>query len=110
MAVIDLGAPATIAQAAAQVCVHIGEGCFDARSFKVEVSNDGERYAEVAAEEYPAMADGDKNGVYPHRIAFEPVEARYVKVTLGCEHVIPAWHSWGAGTPGFLFVDEIGIE
>ncbi len=110
VAVIDLGAPATIAQAAAQVCVHIGEGCFDARSFKVEVSNDGERYAEVAAEEYPAMADGDKNGVYPHRIAFEPVEARYVKVTLGCEHVIPAWHSWGAGTPGFLFVDEIGIE
>ncbi len=60
VAVIDLGAPATIAQAAAQVCVHIGEGCFDARSFKVEVSNDGERYAEVAAEEYPAMADGDK--------------------------------------------------
>jgi hexosaminidase len=86
-----------------------GDWIFDARSFAVEVSNDGETFTRVAGEEYPATAGQVESGIYAHELNFIPVKARYVKVIAGSERSIPDWHG-GRGRSGFLFVDEIVLN
>ncbi len=50
-----------------------------------------------------------RNGVFNHKLTFEPVKARYVKVIANSERQIPEWHG-GKGNLGFLFVDEIVLN
>ncbi len=75
----------------------------------IAVSSDGVNYTEVASKTMePATADSPK-GIETFTLTFEPVKARYAKVTALSEHNIPAWHG-AAGNPGFLFVDEISLK
>ena len=106
---IDLKQPTEVSSVAFSACVEKGDWIFDARSFTVEVSEDGKNFTKVASEEYPAMKEEDKNGIYEHKLEFTPVTARYVKVVAPSEQSIPAWHG-GKGHPAFLFVDEISIN
>lgn len=108
-AVIDLEQPTEISRAQIETCVAKGDWVFDAREFSIAVSDDGKTFREVAKAEYPAMAEEDKNGVHEHELTFDPVKARYVKVTAKPEHSMPAWHG-GKGNPAFLFVDEISLN
>lgn len=108
-AVIDLKEPTEITSAAITTCVEKGDWVFDARAFSVAVSEDGKTFKEVASETYPAMTLENKNGLYDHKLTFDAVTTRYVKVTALSEHSIPAWHG-GKGLPGFLFVDEIELN
>lgn len=108
-AVIDLKEPTEISNVSLATCVEKGDWVFDARGLMVEVSEDGENYTKVASEDYPAMKADDRNGVYTHRLTFDPLKARYVKVTALSERQIPDWHG-GKGNRGFLFVDEITID
>jgi len=105
-AVIDLQQPASISEAEIATCVEKGDWIFDARGFAVEISEDGKNFTRVAAEEYPAMKQDDRNGIYNHKLTFDPVKTRYVKVIAKSERQIPEWHG-GKGNLGFLFVDEI---
>ena len=66
-------------------------------------------FTKVASEAYPEMKETDRNGLYEHKLTFDPVKTRYVKVIATSEHSIPAWHG-GKGNPGFLFVDEITLN
>ena len=86
-----------------------GDWVFDAREFSVEVSDDGTNFKKVASENYPAMKETDKNGIYDHKLTFTPVTAQYVKVIASPEKSIPEWHG-GKNYPGFLFVDEITVN
>lgn len=106
---IDMLQPTEISSAEISTCVEKGDWVFDARSFSVEVSEDGKTFTKVAFEEYPAMKETDRNGLYEHKLTFAPVKARYVKVIALSEQSIPAWHG-GKGNPGFLFVDEISLN
>lgn len=106
---IDLQQPTEISSVSFSTCVEKGDWVFDARGVTVEVSDDGEKFTQVFSEEYPAMAETDRNGLYEHKQTFDPVKARYVRVVAPSEHSIPAWHG-GKGNAGFLFVDEIVIE
>ena len=108
-AVIDMQQPTEISSASISTCVEKGDWVFDARAFSVAVSEDGKNFKEIASEKYPAMKQDDKNGVFNHTLTFDPVTARYVKVTALAEHSIPAWHG-GKGNPAFLFVDEISLN
>ena len=81
---------------------------FDATVF-MEVSDDGTNFKKVASENYPAMKETDKNGIYDHKLTFTPVTAQYVKVIASPEKSIPEWHG-GKNYPGFLFVDEITVN
>ncbi len=107
--VIDMEQPTDISQASISCNVINGDWIFDARSFAVEVSNDGNSYTRVAAEEYPATPSQAISGIYPHLLSFIPVKARYVKVIVGSERSIPEWHG-GRGKSGYLFVDEIVLK
>ena len=108
-AVVDLQQSTEISFAGITTCVEKGDWIFDARAFAIEISTDGVEYTRVAAEEYPAMKQEDRNGLYPHCLTFEPVKARYVKLIAPSERYIPEWHG-GRGTLGFLFVDEIIVK
>lgn len=108
-AVIDLLQPAEISKARINTCVVKGDWVFDARSFSVEVSEDGTTYQKVASESYPAMVAEDSDGVHAHELAFTPVSARYVKIIVEPEYSLPEWHG-GKGNPAFVFIDEISLD
>ena len=106
---IDLLQPTEISSVAFSACVEKGDWIFDAKSFTVEVSDDGKTFKKVASEEYPAMKESDRNGIYTHKLEFPAVTTRYVRVVAPSEQKIPGWHG-GKGRPAFLFVDEITIN
>ncbi len=108
-AVIDLLQPTEISSTSFSTCVVKGDWMFDARSFSVAVSEDGEHFREVASETYPALKMEDKDGVFVHTLSFDPVTVRYVKVKALSEHSLPDWHL-GKGNPAHLFVDEIELN
>jgi hexosaminidase len=105
---IDLGKITTIEKAEINTCVAKGDWIFDTRSFTVEASIDGVNFTHLASEDYPAMKQQDTNGVYIHKLSFNAVQTRYVKITATSEKSIPEWHL-GKGKPGFLLVDEIAL-
>ena len=106
---IDLKETTEISSIAFTTNVEKGDWTFDVRGIKVEVSEDGENYTKVFEENYPAMKESDRNGLYEHKLAIDPVKTRFVHIVGLAEHSIPAWHG-GKGNEGFLFVDEITIE
>lgn len=106
---IDLVQPTEISSVAMTTCVEKGDWVFDARGFTVEVSDDGEKFTKVASEDYPALKETDRNGLYEHKLTFTPVKTRYVRVFAPSEKSIPAWHG-GRGNAAFLFVDELTVE
>jgi hexosaminidase len=108
-AVVDLKELTSVEKAWVRTYVEIGEEVVGLRKFTVAVSEDGKNFKEVASESYPAVSENDKNGIYTHELTFAPVQARYVKLIAQPENSLPAWH-WGKGRPGFIFVDEIGVE
>ena len=83
---------------------------FNPVNMTISVSDDGKEFREVAFAEYETIANvDDGNGRQEYTLAFEPVEARYLKVKADVVTPIPEWHA-GAGKPGFLFVDEISVR
>ena len=96
----------------------IGAGfCQDARSWiwmptRVEfsISEDGEHYE--AFGEFEDLMDPRDLEVRTMDISTQPIcetRARYVKVFAKSIGTIPDWHP-GAGSPGFIFIDEIWVK
>ena len=106
---IDLQQPQAISQVSLRTCVEKGDWIFDARGFIISTSTDGVDYAEVYHQQLPSMSETDANGINTHTLTFPAVEARYVKVKVLVERVIPAWHG-AHGYAGFLFIDEVAVE
>lgn len=106
---IDLRQVGEVSSVTFHNLVEKGDWIFNARSVTVEVSEDGDRFTRVFSEEYPVAQPSDRNGVIEHRLTFVPVRARYVRVVVAPEGVMPDWHP-GKGLPAFLFVDEIIID
>ena len=108
-AVIDLQQETEISNVEISACVEYGDWIFDARGLAVEISADGKNFTRIAAEEYPAMEGKRPGGITPHKLSFDPIKTRYVKVIMKSEQQIPEWHG-GRGKLGFLFVDEIVLN
>ena len=108
-AVIDMKEPTEISTVDISTCVEKGDWVFDARSFTILISDDGENFKQIAKEEYPALKESDKNGIYEHNITFDPVKTRFVKVIGVPEKKMPSWHN-GKGLDAFMFIDEITIN
>lgn len=107
--VIDLQQPTEISNVTFSTCVEKGDWIFDVRGITIEVSDDNKTFTKVFSEEYPALKETDRNGLYEHKQTFETVKTRYVRIFAPSEHSIPDWHG-GKGNAGFLFVDEIVID
>lgn len=108
-AVIDMKESTEISSVSISTLVEKGDWVFDARRFAVSVSEDGENFTEVAAEDYPAMTLDNPNNIYEHTLTFESVAAKYIKVYVQPEHSLPDWHG-GKGHPSFVFLDEITVN
>lgn len=107
-AVIDLGEPTAVRQVSFNTNVVKGDWIMDASGVSVKGSDDGKTFREIASVSIPELKASDKDGLYPHTVEFGEQRVRYVQVIIrgGC---LPAWHG-GAGSPAFIFVDEIAIR
>lgn len=108
-AVIDLQQPTEISKVSLNTNVITGDWIYDARSFSVAVSDDGQNFRTVASENYP-QPTAHVSELRTHTLAFEPVQVRYVKITAAPEYNIPQWHTQAKGHKAYLFVDEIVVE
>ena len=107
-AVIDLKEPTGFNRVSFNTNVVKGDWIMGATGITVKVSDDGQNFKEVASKTIPSLSKEDNDGLYPQEISFDPVKARYVEVIIKSDK-LPAWHG-GAGSPAFLFVDEINIQ
>ena len=106
-AVIDLKGATEISKIKFSTNVVKGDWIMDAGEIIVRVSEDGKTFREIAKEVLPEMKATDKDAIYPHEISFASVKANYVQVTIK-KVSLPSWHG-GAGSPAFIFVDEIEV-
>lgn len=106
-ATIDLKEPTEIQKVSFNTNVVKGDWIMGASAVTVKVSDDGKNFKEVASKKIPELTQNDKDGLYPQEISFAPVKARYVEIIINSSK-LPKWHG-GAGSPAFLFVDEIEI-
>ena len=88
--------------------VQKGAWIYNPSKVTVLVSDDGERFREVARNEYPISTWEDRDGIFPYELKFESVTARYVEVLVE-GYDLPADHE-GFGHPAWIFVDEIEIN
>ena len=74
----------------------------------VAVSEDGETFTEVAAQDYEVEAQDAPDAICDRSLSFPATSARYIKVTVVPVKTRPQWHySPGGGT--FSFIDEIMV-
>ncbi len=109
IAVVDMGAEKEFSKVSLRTLIDGLNWIVDTRGITVEVSDNGQDFTTVASKEVAPM-DAYVTDIYTHTLTFDPVKARYVKVTALCETELPKFQDAGAGKPGFLFVDEIVVE
>ena len=108
-AVVDLKNEEEISSVKFNTSVDKGDWVFDVLGITVSVSNDGENFTDVFDQTYPDLTAEDENKIYEHKVEFEPVKTRYVKVKALSDRDMPDWHG-GKGYPAFIFVDELEIN
>lgn len=107
-AVIDLGKPTAVRQISFNTNVVKGDWIMGASGVTVKGSDDGKTFREIISLDIPELKQSDKDGIYPHTVEFDEETVRYVQVIIR-GGLLPSWHG-GAGSPAFIFVDEIGIR
>lgn len=108
VATVDLETPQEISSVVLRTLVETGNWIFDTRGIRIEVSDDGKTWSTVSDEKFPSL-EKDLKKIVTHTVSFNPVNARFVKVSMDVEKEIPEWHG-AKGKRGFLFFDEIVIN
>ena len=108
-AVIDLGAPTEIQHVAINANISMDNWIMGCKGLEVTVSDDNETFRPVSSMVFPDETDLHKNDIETYEASFNPVEARYVKVTARPFAALPKGHD-GAGKAPYLFIDEISID
>lgn len=83
-----------------------GSWIFPPSAIEVRASKDGINYQELGSLEIAPPGAEDKGGAHFYKIAIPTTRAQFWEVTVGHFGLLPAWHQ-GAGTPAWLFVDEL---
>ncbi len=108
-AVLDMGG-AAYSEVTLSTFVFKHDWVFQPENVKVLTSDDGENFTEVAHMEVTGIENiNDGNGAIDYTLQFPETSAKYLKVTAGCCTSLPEWHP-GAGSPGFLFIDEVIVR
>ncbi|MBP9031646.1 MAG: family 20 glycosylhydrolase [Dysgonomonadaceae bacterium] len=108
IAVIDLLRPTSISKAQIRTNVVTGDWIFDASEIRIESSNDGTNFTPVKSEKYNDSHSDNYSEIVTHTMQFDPVTARYFRVTVQ-PSVMPDWHP-GKGNRAYIFVDEIVLN
>ncbi|MBO4476000.1 MAG: GH92 family glycosyl hydrolase [Bacteroidales bacterium] len=107
-AIVDLRAVRPLTRLAAGFCQDARSWIWMPRSVTFSVSDDGENYRTVATLRTP-VGERDMNVQRWDCSVPVSLEARYVRVDAVNLGAIPQWHP-GAGSPAFIFIDEITVE
>jgi hexosaminidase len=100
--------PTEITTAEIRNCVVTGDWIFDASEIILEASSDNERFTEVKRQQLVDTNSTHWSDIAVHTLSFDPVTARYYRVTVK-PTVMPAWHP-GKGRKAYLFIDEIALN
>jgi hexosaminidase len=106
--VIDLLQPTEITSAEIRNAVVTGDWIFDTSGITIESSMDNQSFTTVISETVIDEKSEHWSDISTHSLSFEPVTARYFKVTVR-PSVMPAWHP-GSGNRAFIFTDEIRLD
>ena len=106
---IDMQEPKEISSAFIDTLLNPGDAIFGATGLKIEISDDGKVFREIASKKIPVLEKGTKMQIRKEEISFDKVKTRYVRIIAETTSKLPAWHSM-PGKNAFLFVDEIGVE
>ena len=108
-AIIDMGGT-TYSEITLSTIVFKYDWIMNPTSFTVLTSEDGKTFTEAAHMDIECEGRmDDANGCQDYTLRLDETSARYLKVTAGCYTSLPDWHP-GAGSPGFLFIDEIIVK
>ena len=108
VAVVDMLEPTQISTAEVRTCVVTGDWIFDASEITLESSNNDSIFTVVKSQKLIDANTGHWADIATHTLSFDPVTARYYKLTLK-PTVMPAWHP-GKGKKAYLFIDEITLN
>jgi hexosaminidase len=84
----------------------VGSWVFLPEEVKLEISDDGINYTEVARHQFDNSNKHYLVESVPLQMYFEEVEARYLKITALSMKTCPEWHR-GYGMPSWIFIDEM---
>ena len=108
VAVIDMLEATEISSAEIRNAVVTGDWIMDASEIVIEASDDNQTFKPVHTEKITDTKTEHWSDVSEHGFSFEPVTARYFKVTVK-PAIFPDWHA-GKGKKAFIFVDEIVLK
>ena len=86
--------------------VDAGSWIFPPSAIEVRASKDGINYQELGRLEIAPPGAEDKGGMHFYKIAIPPTRAQFWEVAVRHFGLLPVWHQ-GAGTPAWLFIDEL---
>ena len=107
-AVVDLRSVRHISRVGAGFCQDARSWIWMPRYVEFSVSQDGEHFTPLARVDNTMDERDYEVRIWDCEVPAD-VQARYVKVFARNIGTIPAWHP-GAGSPGFIFTDEIWIH
>lgn len=108
IAVIDMLEATEISSAEIRNAVVTGDWIMDASEIVIEASDDNQTFRPVHTEKITDTKTEHWSNVSEHGFSFEPITARYFKVTVK-PSIFPDWHT-GKGKKAFIFVDEIVLK
>ena len=107
--VLDLGAPMYIEKIIAGFLQDEYSWIFMPEWVEFSVSDDGKDFEQIGRENNRIDARHDGGITHDFSVLTSGIKARYVKIVGKNRGVCPDWHA-GAGSPSWLFIDEIIIE
>lgn len=108
VAVIDMKEATQISSFEIKNAVVTGDWIFDASEIIIESSDDNSSFAKVKDEIIQDEKTENWADVVTHTLKFDPVTARYFRITVK-PSIIPEWHG-GKGNRAYIFVDEITMN
>lgn len=109
VAVIDLQDNKHVSSVKMDFLQEIKSWIFLPISVKVEVSDDGALFREIAKMQNKVSEEKDGTFTETFEAHFSSLKARYIKVTAVNRGACPEWHP-GAGQPSWIFCDEITVK
>lgn len=107
--VIDMGGDQSYSSVVLGTMVIKDEDVFPPLSLSASISDDGKNFTEAARISIPMETRSNPDGLREYSVSFPETSARYLKVSAETVAAMPSWHG-RAGTPAFLFADEIIVE
>jgi hypothetical protein len=108
-ATVDLGSVREVSRAAMGFLQDVGSWIVLPRSVRFEASEDGVTYRDLGSATHD-MSDRDYTPLTRDlAVAFAPMQARFVRVTVQRYGRLPDWHP-GKGNESWFFADEIVVD